>query len=153
MSWQSVNVLCEQYLDDLIKLFYKHAQFVYICLLNKLLVGYTYQLAKAIRHQLEQIWRKDKSAYNQARLCRQIARYNSMVNEDKANYFRNLVRENANDSKKLCQVLSSALQSSPETVLPSHESKKSLADRFTTFFRDRIAKITSSFSSSDSFIL
>ena len=95
----------------------------------------------------------DKSAYNQARLRRQIAQCNSLVNKDKANYFRNSVRENANDSKKLWQVLRSALHSSPEAVLPSHESKKGLADWFVTFFNDKIAKIRNSFSSSDSFTL
>ena len=62
-----------------------------------------------------------------------IGHCNSLVNKDKANYFRNLVRENANNSKKLWQVLRSALHSSPEAVLPSHESKKGLADRFVTF--------------------
>ena len=74
-----------------------------------------------------------------------------MVNKDKASYFRNLVSENTNDSKKLLQVLCSALHLSPKTVLPSHESKKGLADRFVTFFSDKIAKIRKSFSSSDSF--
>ena len=113
----------------------------------------TYRLAKTIRRQLERIWRKDKSAYNRARLRRQIARCNSLVNKDKVNYFRNLVRENGNDSKKLWQVLRSALHSSPEAVLPSHESKKGLADRFVTFFSDKIAKIRNSFSSSDLFTL
>ena len=47
----------------------------------------------------------------------------------------------------------SALHSSPEAVLPSHESKKGLADRFVTFFSDKIDKIRNSFSSSDSFTL
>ena len=56
-------------------------------------------------------------------------------------------------SKKLWQVLRSALHSSPEAVLPSHESKKGLADRFVTFFSDKIAKIRNSFSSSDLFTL
>ena len=101
--------------------------------------------------QLERIWRKDKSAYNRTRLRKQIALCSSLVNNDKANYFRNLVRENANDSKKLWQVLHSALHSSPEAVLPSHESKKGLADRFVTFFSDKIAKIRNLFSSNDSF--
>ena len=54
-------------------------------------------------------------------------------------------------TKKLWQVLRSALHSSPEAVLPSHESKKCLADQFVTFFSDNIAKIRNSFSSSDSF--
>ena len=102
---------------------------------------------------MERIWRKDKSAYNRARLRRQIARCNSLVNKDKANYFRKLVRENANESKKLWHVLCSALHSSPEAVLHSHKSKKGLADWFVTFFSDKIAKIRNSFSSSDSFTL
>ena len=56
-------------------------------------------------------------------------------------------------SEKLWQVLRSALHSSPEAVLPFHESKKGLADWFVTFFNDKIAKIINSFSSSDSFTL
>ena len=113
----------------------------------------SYRLAKNIRRQLERIWCKAKSAYNLARLRKQIARCNLLVNKDKANYFRNLVRENANDSKKLWQVLPSALHTSPEAVLSFHESKKGLADRFVTFFSDKIAKIRNSFCSSDSFSL
>ena len=69
------------------------------------------------------------------------------------NYFRNLVRENANDFKNLWQGLRTALHSSPEAVLPSHESKIGLADQFVTFFSDKIAKIRNSFSSSNSFTL
>ena len=151
----TVNVLCEQYLGDLSKLLDKHAPLV-IRTFTKQAAGWlsdSYQLAKAVRRQLERIWHKDKLAYNRARLCRQIARCNSLVNKDKANYLRNLVRENANDSKKLWQVICSALHSSPETVLPSHESKKGLADRISTFFSNKIAKVRNSFSFSDSFTL
>ena len=152
---ETVGVLCKQYFDDLSKLLDKHAPLV-TRTFTKQASGWlsdTYRLAKTIRRQLERIWRKDKSAYNRARLRRQIAQCNSLVNKDKANYFRNLVSENANDSKKLWQVLRFALHTSPETVLPSHESKKGLADQFVTFFSDKIAKIRNSFSSSDSFTL
>ena len=151
----TVSVLCEQYLGDLSRLLDKHAPLV-TRTSTKQATGWlsdSYQLAKNIRRQLERIWRKDKSAYNRSRLRKQIARCNSLVNKDKASYFRNLVRENANDSKKLWQALCSALHSGPEAVLPSHESKKGLADRFVTFFSDKIAKIRNSFSSSDSFSL
>ena len=41
----------------------------------------------------------------------------------------------------------------PESVLPSHESHKYLANRFMTFFSDKITKIRDSFSSTDSFRL
>ena len=152
----TVSVLCEQYLGDLRKLLDKHAPLV-TCTFTKQATGWlsdSYCLAKNIRRQLERIWSKDKSAYNRARLRRQIAQCNSLVNKDKANYFRNLVRDNnANDSKMLWQVLRSALHSSPEAVLPSHESRKGLADWFVTFFSDKTAKIRNSFSSSDSFTL
>ena len=151
----TVSVLCEQYLGDLSRLLDKHAPLV-TRTSTKQATGWlsdSYRLAKNIRRQLERIWRKDKSAYNRSRLRKQITRCNSLVNKDKASYFRNLVRENANDSKKLWQALRSALHSGPEAVLPSHESKKGLADRFVTFFSDKIAKIRNSFSSSDPFSL
>ena len=151
----TVSVLCEQYLGDLSRLLDQHAPLV-TRTSTKQATGWlsdSYRLAKNIRRQLERIWRKDKSAYNQSRLRKQIARCNWLVNKAKASYFRNLVRENGNDSKKLWQALRSALHSGPEAVLPSHESKKGLADRFVTFFSDKIAKIRNSFSSSDSFSL
>ena len=83
----TVSGLCEQYLDDLSKLLDKHAPLV-TRTFTKQATGWlsdTYRLAKTIRRQLERIWRKDKSAYNRARLRRQIGRCNSLVNKDKAN--------------------------------------------------------------------
>ena len=51
------------------------------------------------------------------------------------------------------QVLHSALHSDPESVLPSHESQECrLANRFVTFFSDKITKIRA-FYSTDSFRL
>ena len=140
----TVSVLCEQYLSRLLD---KHAPLV-----TPTSTKQATWTGKNIRRQLERIWCKDKSAYNRSRLRKQIARCNSLVNKDKASYFRRTFR-NANDSMKLWQALRSALHSGPEAVLPSHESKKGLADRFVTFFSDKIAKIRNSFSSSDLFSL
>ena len=113
----------------------------------------SYLLAKAVRRQFERIWRKDKSPQNRARLRKQIAHCNSLVKKDKSNYYRNLVNENAQDSKKLWQVLHSALHSVLESVLSSHQSKECLANHFVTYFSDKITKIRDSFSSTDSFSL
>ena len=110
----------------------------------------SYLLTKAVRCQFERIWHKDKSPQNRARLHKQIAHCNSLVNKDKSNYHRNLVSENAHDLKKLWQVLRSALHSDPESVLPSHESQECLANCSVTFFSDKITKIMDSFSSTDS---
>ena len=112
----------------------------------------SYLLAKAVEHQFECIWCKEKSSHNQAMLQKQIACCNSVVNRDKSNCYRNLVRENTSDSKKLWQVLRSALHTVPETVLPSHDSQKSLANNFVlTFFSDKITKIRDSVFSTDYF--
>ena len=113
----------------------------------------SYLLTKAVRRQFERIWHKDKSPQNRARLHRQIARSNSLVNKDKSNYYRNLVNENAQDSKKLWQVLRSALHSNPESVLPSHQSNECLTNHFVTYFSGKITKTRDSFSSTDSFRL
>ena len=88
-----------------------------------------------------------------ARLHKQIARCNSSVSKDKYNHYRSIVSENAHDSMKLWQVLCAVLYSVPETIIPSHDSQKSLANHFMTFFSDEITKIWDSFFSSDSFTL
>ena len=90
---------------------------------------------------------------NRARLRKQIARCNSLVNKDKSNYYKSLVNEKAQDSKKLWQVLRSVLHSDRKSVLPSHQSKECLANRFVTYFSEKITKIRDSFSSTDSFSL
>ena len=113
----------------------------------------SYLLAKAVMHQFERIWHKDKSPQNRARLRKQIAHCNSLVNKDKSNYHRSLVNENAQDSKKLLQILRSALHSDRESVVPSHQSKSFCANRFVTNFSDKITKIRNSFSTTDSFSL
>ena len=61
----------------------------------------SYLLAKAVRRQFECIWRKNKSPQNRARLRKQIACCNSLVNKDKSHYYRSLVNENFLYSKKL----------------------------------------------------
>ena len=95
----------------------------------------------------------DKSPQNRARLRKQIARCNLLVYKDKSNYYRSLVNEHAQDSKKLWQVLRSALHSDHKSVLNSHQSKECLANRFVTYFSDKIIKSRDSFSSTDSFSL
>ena len=84
----TANVLCEQYLDDLSKLFDKLAPLVTHSF-TKQAAGWlsdSYRLAKAVRWQLERIWYKDKAVYNRARFCIQIAWSNSLANKNKAKF-------------------------------------------------------------------
>ena len=93
--------------------------------------------------------KKDKSQYNSSRLRRQIAWCNRLANRDKTVYYRKLISDNSQDSKKLWRELHKVLHRSHGTTLPSCESPKSLADRFATFFTNKIVKICDSFSSSE----
>ena len=70
--------------------------------------------------------------------------------KDKTVYYRKLISDNSHDSKKLWQQLNKVLHRSHVTTLPSCESSKSLADRFATFFSNKIVKIRESFCSSGS---
>ena len=137
----TVSDLYEQYIRSV--LLDKHAPMV-TRTFTKGAAGWlsdTYLQAKAVRRQFERFWRKDKSPLNRARLHKQIARCNTLITRDKSNYYRNLIIDNAHDSKKLWQVLCSVLHSVPDKVLPSHASHTGLANRFVTFFSDKISKI------------
>ena len=98
-------------------------------------------------------WLSDKSPLNRARLRKQMARCNTLITRDKSNYYRNLISDNAHDSKKLWQVLRSVLHSVPNKVLPSHASHIGLANHFIIFFSDKISKIRDSFTNIDSLFL
>ena len=111
----------------------------------------SYRLAKSLRRQFERAWRKDKSQYNRSRLQRQIAWCNHLANMDKTVYYRKLISDNSHDSKKLWRELHKVLHRSHSTTLPTCSGLiVSLADRFATFFSNKIMKIRETFSSSES---
>ena len=110
----------------------------------------TYRLTKSLRHQFECAWHKDKSQYNRSHLRRQITWCNRLANRDMTAYYRKLISDNSHDSKKLLWELHKVLNRSHGTTLPTYESLKSLADRFATFFSNKIMKIHESFSSFES---
>ena len=82
-------------------------------------------------------------------LRRQIAWCNKLANKDKSSYYSNLVAENSQDPRKLWRMLHKILGSSATTTWPAHRSDKSLADRFATYFQDKIVKIRDCFPSID----
>ena len=148
----SVSLLYDQYVHDLSHILDRHALLV-SSLKTKQRANWlseSYRLAKSLRRQFERAWQKDKSEYNRSRLRCQIARCNRLANRDKTVYYRKLISDNSHDSKKLWRELHKVLHRSYSTTLPTCESSKSLADRFATFFSNKIMKIHESFSSSES---
>ena len=102
----TASVLYKQYTNEVSDLLDKHVPEVSRTFIKgpAKWLSDSYLLAKAVRHQFKRTWRKDKSPQNWARLRKQIAYCNSLVNKDISNYYRNFVNENAQDSKKLGQV-------------------------------------------------
>ena len=100
-----------------------------------------YRTAKCMRRHYERSWRRDKSSVNCSRLRRQINRRNHILNRNKGHFYRDLVSDNCSDGKKLWQALNRILRRSNSTVLPFFVDEKSLANRFGSFFIDKIKKI------------
>ena len=108
-----------------------------------------YRHAKSLRPQFERTWGRDKNPLNRSRLYRQIARCNALVNKDKSDYYSKLISDNSHDSRKLWCELHKTLNRVSDATLPSHESEKSLADQFASFFSNKIKKIRDTFPPSD----
>ena len=80
-----------------------------------------------------------------SRLRRQINRCNHILNRNKGRFYHDLVSENCGDGKRLWQALNRILSRSNTTALPSLVDEKSLANRFGSFFIDKIKKIRDTF--------
>ena len=104
-----------------------------------------YRTAKCMRRQYERAWRRDKSTVNRSRLQLQINRCNHILNRNKGRFYHDLVSENCGDGKKLWQALNRILSQSNTTVLPSFVDEKALANKFGSFFIDKIKKIQDTF--------
>ena len=142
-SSDDIDLLHEQYMSGLSGLLDIHAS-----VKTKQLIKPTpscitdeYRTAKCMRRQYERAWRRDKSSENRSRLRRQINRCNHILNRNKGCFYRDLVSENCGDSKRLWHALNRTLSRSNSTVLPSFDDEKSLANRFCSFFIDKIKKI------------
>ena len=104
-----------------------------------------YRNAKCMRRQYERAWRRDKSSVNRSHLRRQINRCSHILNRNKGCFYHDLVSENCGDGKKLWQALNRIFSRSNTTVLPSFVDEKSLANKFGSFFIDKIKKIRDTF--------
>ena len=67
-----------------------------------------------------------------------VFKFPGVIVRDKSVYYRKLISDNSHDSKKLWWELHKVLQRSHGSTLPTHESSKTLADRFASFFSNKI---------------
>ena len=73
---------------------------------------------------------------------------NALVNKDKSDSYSKLISDNSHDSQKLWREPQKTLNRFSDATLPSHESVKSLADKFASFISNKIKKIIDNFASS-----
>ena len=139
--------LYEQYVHDLVDVLDKHAPLIYRLKKKDSAdwVSDSYGRAKSLRHQFERTWHRTKNSLNRSRLHCQIARCNSLVNKDKSDYYSKLISDNSQDPRKLLYVLRKTLSRVSEVTLPRHESDKTLADQFASFFHNKIKTIRDTF--------
>ena len=147
--------LYDQYIRDLGGVLDRHAPL--ICRrAKKTPAGWlsdSYRRAKSIRRQFERMWRRDRSQLSRSRLRRQIARCNAIINRDKAEYYSTIISDNSRDPKKLWHTLRQVLNSGQESTLPPHQSEKSLANKFASFFHKKIKRIRDMFTASSATVI
>ena len=147
--------LYDQYISDLGGVLDRHTPL--ICrTVKKTPAGWlsdSYHRAKSIRHQFEHMWCKDRSQLSRSRLRRQIARCNAIINRDKAEYYSTIISDNSHDPKKLWHTLCHVLDKGQEMTLPPHQSEKSLANKFASFFYQKIKRIRDMFTASSTVVI
>ena len=103
---------------------------------------YTSELVKEkrLRRELERNYDKTKLAVDIERLDHQRNIYNHLLTQAKQDYFKIKI-ETAETSKDLYKVCDNLLNREHKSVLPYHECVKDLADKFITYFIDKISNI------------
>lgn len=141
--------LYEQYINSLSSILEKHAPLKTKCLSKPTPVWITqpYREAKRLRRQAERAWRKNPSVLNRSKLRRQISKCNVIINKSKGDFYTDIIHSNSGDSKKLWKELNNILHRKSEKVLPESTDDLSLANRFSSFFTDKIKQIHNGFNS------
>jgi len=108
--------------------------------------------AKRVKRQSERVWRRHKTIVNRSRLRRQINVCNSIINKSKQQFYTDTINQCSGDSRKIWKELNQLLHKKSESVLPDSDNAKSLADRFSVFFIDKITRIRDGLNSYTQFI-
>ena len=109
---------------------------------------------KSKRSKLETLYRKNKYAPNcesfKSKFKEQAKKVAKLISLERRSYFRNLISSCSMQPKKLWSALDSLLCRKSASCLPACDSPSLLASSFLNYFGDKIAKLSSSFTSSAS---
>lgn len=79
----------------------------------------------------------------------EMEHFRRLLENAKSAHFTGLVVEHSKDPRKLWQAFNTMLHRQHAVHLPDHESPASLAERFTTFFAEKVARLHSSLTKDD----
>ena len=107
-------------------------------------------VAKRERSRLERSWRRWKSPFDRKKFRAQCNFVRSLISKAKSNCLTNRVTESSSNPRTLWKTLNSILHRNPSNSSPDTPDTQSLANSFLQFFSDKIERIRSKFSPSDS---
>ena len=97
--------------------------------------------AKNERRKAERLWRRTGLTVHKEIYRAEKCKYNSLLLDSKATYFNERITECGNDSKAISKIIDDLLFRHKTTKLPAYSSAQDLANRFATFFKEKIDKI------------
>jgi hypothetical protein len=99
---------------------------------------------KKVRRKFEKQWKSLPSLANLATLRKASNSYRAAIVKAKKLYHSNLIASNSTNPRQLWNTVNSLLHRSTTRSLPSATSIASLADKFTSFFSDKVTKLRAS---------
>jgi hypothetical protein len=100
--------------------------------------------ARCTRRRLERKWRKTKLESDKRVFLEQMKCFQLLLRSTKECHFDTLVTENSGDPRKLWKVLNDMLHRGRDCLLPGSVPANILAERFSTFFKEKIDRLHSS---------
>ena len=100
-----------------------------------------------MKRLLERKWRKTRSTVDRSAYRKQVNLVNKIMYKGKCKFYTELIQDNQSDPRSLWKQLNSVFHLLPVSVLPKDSSNSNLANRFSSFFIEKIRNIRSGFPS------
>ena len=112
---------------------------------------YTEELRDAKRHKrrLEKQWRESRLIIHHQLYREACAEMNKLLHQAKSDYYSCKISECERDQKKIHKISKHLLGEEETSALPEHSSPLDMANRFSDYFRDKIATIRQGLDSAD----
>ena len=103
------------------------------------------QEARRIKRRAEHKYKKSKTQANRDHLKTTRKNLATIVQQSRTEYFKDKLDKHKNDVRKTYNIVNSLLNKNNDKIFPTHINKKTLANKFAFFYKDKIDKIQNSF--------